>query len=173
MTEGGGEGRDVRFEPIGVVRSPHTDPAQTPIQPSFAAGIEGRAEIEPCFAEGLRNLEGFSHLYLLYLLHRAPSPSLVVTPYLEDEPHGVFATRSPARPNPIGLSVVRLLGVEGSVLRLADLDILDGTPLLDIKPWVEEFDAREGARSGWIARIDPDEARRRGSRLDNRKEESE
>jgi tRNA (adenine37-N6)-methyltransferase len=103
-------------------------------------------------------LEGFSHIILLYHFHRARPPALTVRPYLDDASHGVFATRAPARPNAIGLSTVRLLGIEGTVLRIEDVDILDGTPVLDIKPYVPGFDVRPHARSGWVqdnlARLD-------------------
>ena len=136
--------------PIGVLRTPHTDLASMPIQPSGARGMEGRAEIDPALAAGLKDLEGFSHLVLLYHLHKAPAPSLTVRPFLDRAEHGVFATRAPCRPNPIGLSVVRLLAVEGSALLLADVDMLDGSPLLDIKPYVPAFDAPADCRTGWL-----------------------
>ena len=154
----------VTYRPIGVIRSPHTDPNATPIQPVYAEAVEGRAEIDSEFADGLADLEGFSHLILVYHFHRSGPAKLVVTPFLEDTPHGVFATRAPCRPNPIGLSVVRLLGREGTVLHLADVDVLDGTPLLDVKPYVERFDRREGTRSGWHGRVDERTARARGQR---------
>jgi tRNA-Thr(GGU) m(6)t(6)A37 methyltransferase TsaA len=130
----------------------------------YADDIRGEAEILPEFAEGLRDLDGFSHLCLIYWFHKATTPKLVVTPFLDDTPRGVFATRAPCRPNPIGVSIVRLLRREGNVLHLQDVDILDGTPLLDIKPYVTRFDCREGARCGWQDEVDEETARRRGRR---------
>ena len=145
----------ITFTPIGFVRSPFKGPAGTPLQPIAGAGVEGTVELLPELAPGLRDIEGFSHIILLYHVHLARPATLEVVPYLDVRPHGVFATRSPSRPNPIGISVVRLLGVEGNVLRVQDLDIVDGTPVLDIKPYVPEFDAREGVEVGWLEeRID-------------------
>jgi tRNA-Thr(GGU) m(6)t(6)A37 methyltransferase TsaA len=154
----------VTFHPIGVIRSGHADPERTPIQPVFAEGCLGRAEILPQYAEGLCDLEGFSHVYLIYHLHRAAPSRLKITPFLEDSERGIFATRAPCRPNPIGLSVVRLLGREGQVLHLDGLDILDGTPLLDIKPYSGRFDRIETSRDGWQEGLEDAEARRRGRR---------
>ncbi len=154
----------ITFRPIGVIRSPHTTPEHTPIQPTFAKGIAGTAELDPAYAEGLTDIEGFSHLWLIYLFDRASEPRLTVKPFLEDTPHGVFATRAPCRPNPVGLSLVRLVGREGAVLHLEDVDILDGTPLLDIKPHVVRFDVREGVRSGWVDRVEDAAAEQRGRR---------
>ena len=154
----------VTFDPIGVIRSGHVEPKATPIQPPFAEGSRGRAEILPEYEPGLDDIEGFSHLIILYHLHRAPSPILSVKPFLEDRTHGVFATRHPRRPNPIGLSIVRLEGRAGNVLFLNDVDILDGTPILDIKPYVSRFDQRENVRDGWIRDVPEEEAQVRGKR---------
>jgi tRNA-Thr(GGU) m(6)t(6)A37 methyltransferase TsaA len=121
-----------------------------PIQPSRARDVEGIIEVFPEFQEGLSDLEGFSHLILLYHFHRVRGYSLRVIPFLDKEPRGIFATRAPKRPNPIGLSVVRLRGMEGNRLWVLDVDILDGTPLLDIKPYVPEFDSRSRVRIGWL-----------------------
>ncbi len=154
----------ITFRPIGVVHSSHKLAEQTPIQPVYAKGVQGRAEILPEFVDGLRDLEGFSHLFLIYSFHRASSPRLMVKPYLDDEERGVFATRAPCRPNSIGMSIVRLVSREENLLHLEDVDILDGTPLLDIKPYVTRFDYREGARCGWHNGIDEETARRRGRR---------
>jgi len=156
---------EITYQPIGVIRSPHTDPSRTPIQPRYADGFEGRVEIDPAFVEGLDDLDGFSHIVLLFHLHRAKSCRLKVVPFLEDTPRGVFATRAPSRPNPIGLSVVRLLRREGRVLYIGDVDVLDGTPLLDIKPHIPRFGVDGPIRSGWQERIDEAEAERRGRRL--------
>lgn len=141
----------VTFQPIGVVRSPFSATEGMPIQAVAAAGVRGRIELDPALAEGLADLEGFSHLVLLYHLHRIGEPRLTVTPFLDTRTHGIFATRSPARPNAIGMSTVRLVEVSGTTLEIEDVDILDGTPLLDIKPYVPAFDDRAGARTGWFA----------------------
>ena len=143
----------IQYAPIGVVHSPFREPAGTPIQSSAAAavGVEARVEVFPCFREGLRDLEGFSHLILLYHMHRIQPAGLLVRPFLGNESHGVFATRSPGRPNPIGFSVVRLLSVEDGAISITDVDILDQTPVLDIKPYVGEFDIRPVERIGWFA----------------------
>ena len=150
------------LQPIGIVHSPHRDPDQTPIQPVFAAGVPGTAEVFPAFAQGLRDLDGYSHLWLIYLFHQAKPARLIVTPYLDDVPRGVFATRAPCRPNPLGLSLVRLVRCAGNLLHLEDVDILDGTPLLDIKPYVRRFDVREDARCGWHDDVNEAEVQRRG-----------
>jgi tRNA-Thr(GGU) m(6)t(6)A37 methyltransferase TsaA len=142
--------RPVTFTPIGVVHSPFKEPAGTPIQSRAGEGVDGTVEVLPEHAPGLRDLEGFSHVILLYHFHLSRVHSLEVVPYLDREPRGVFATRSPSRPNAIGLSVVRLLAVEGNLLRVRDLDIVDGTPVLDIKPYVPLFDSRDGAEVGWL-----------------------
>ncbi|HRX86477.1 MAG TPA: tRNA (N6-threonylcarbamoyladenosine(37)-N6)-methyltransferase TrmO [Phycisphaerae bacterium] len=152
------------LRPIGIVHSPHVVAEQTPIQPVYADGIRGRAEVLPEFVEGLGDLEGFSHIILIYWFHQAPPPRLTVKPFLDDVERGIFATRAPCRPNPLGTSIVRLMSREGRVLHLEDVDILDGTPLLDIKPYVARFDQRQDARCGWQDRIDEATARRRGRR---------
>jgi tRNA-Thr(GGU) m(6)t(6)A37 methyltransferase TsaA len=164
MTVDGKPVNRIVLHPIGVVRSPHTNPAATPIQPRFAHGAAGRVEVFPEYAEGLKDLEGFSHIYLIYYLHKAGPARLITTPFLEDAPRGVFATRAPSRPNAIGLSIVRLIKREGSTLHVDALDILDGTPLLDIKPYVPRFDPQEGIRIGWLESVPEDEAKRRGRR---------
>ena len=141
----------VTFQPIGVIHTPFTKVAGMPIQASAAGGARGRIDLDAAFVDGVRDLDGFSHLILVYLLDRAGPPRLVVTPFLDDREHGVFATRSSARPNPIGLSTVRLLTVAGATLEIEDVDVLDGTPLLDIKPYVPAFDDRAEPRIGWYA----------------------
>jgi tRNA-Thr(GGU) m(6)t(6)A37 methyltransferase TsaA len=147
-----GEIMEITFHPIGTIHSPFTDLTDMPIQPTGAASAPGTVEILPEFAEGLKDLGGFSHLILIYHLHQARRVSLSVIPFLDSEPRGIFATRAPTRPNPIGLSVVRLLKIEGNILFLEALDILDGTPLLDIKPYVPAFDGHPEARAGWLER---------------------
>jgi tRNA-Thr(GGU) m(6)t(6)A37 methyltransferase TsaA len=140
----------VTYRPIGVIRTPFTDIAGMPIQAAAATGIAGRIELDPSLEEGLADLDGFSHLTLLYHLHGIATPKLTVTPFLDTQAHGIFATRSPARPNPIGISTVRLVGISGTTLAIEDVDMLDGTPLLDIKPYVPAFDDRADARIGWL-----------------------
>jgi tRNA-Thr(GGU) m(6)t(6)A37 methyltransferase TsaA len=157
-------GAGIEFRPIGVIRTGHVDPEKTPIQPVYAREFPGRVEIFPEFAEGLRDLEGFSHLYLLYHLDRAAPARLVVKPFLQDVDRGVFATRAPCRPNPIGLSVVELVRREGTVLHVDGMDILDETPLLDIKPYIARFDRIETLWNGWQDQVDDETARRRGKR---------
>ena len=149
------------LRPIGVIRSPFKQAAGTPIQGVFAGGAEGQVEVFQEFADGLRDLDLFSHIYLLYVFDRAGAVKLTCVPFLDDQAHGVFATRAPCRPNHIGLSIVRLLAREGRVLRVADLDILDGTPLLDIKPYVPKFDGRSEATSGWITDAEKKRSRQR------------
>jgi tRNA-Thr(GGU) m(6)t(6)A37 methyltransferase TsaA len=138
------------LQPIGLIRSPFTRNDQTPIQP-YRSQEEGQVEVLPEYEAGLEDLEGFSHIFLLYRFHKSePGYDLKVTPFLDDKPKGLFATRYPRRPNPIGLSVVRLLRREGRTLHVDGIDVLDGTPLLDIKPYVPRFDAFPEATSGWL-----------------------
>ena len=159
---------ELRFEyrPIGVIHSPHTDPGTTPIQPRYAQDFVGSIEIREEFAEGLDDLDGYSHIVLLYHCHRAKPLRLKIAPFLDDVPRGVFSTRYPSRPNPIGLSVVRLLRREGRTLHIADVDILDGTPLLDIKPHVARFGVDGPVRSGWQEAVEDSTAEHRGRRPD-------
>lgn len=152
------------YQPIGVIHSPHSDPQKTPAQPAYAAGIRGRVEVFAEYEEGLQDLEGFSHIHLIYAFHRADPLRFIVKPFLEDREHGVFATRAPNRPNPLGMSIVRLVGRQGRFLQVEDVDVLDGTPLLDIKPYVSRFDERQGTRDGWQDQIDEETARRLGRR---------
>jgi tRNA-Thr(GGU) m(6)t(6)A37 methyltransferase TsaA len=146
---------DLSLRPIGTIHSPYTSLAEMPIQPRGALGVVGRVELLPELAEGLRDLAGFSHIYLLYHFHRAPGMRLSVVPFLDTEPRGVFATRAPTRPNPIGLSVVRLREVRGNVLVVENIDVLDGTPLLDIKPYVPAFDHWDVEATGWLEHRGP------------------
>lgn len=140
----------VLLRPIGVVRSPFADPVGMPIQPGGAHGVRGAVEVRPEFRDGLADLEGFSRVILLYHFHRSEGYALRVVPFLDDCERGVFATRAPRRPNPIGLSVVRLVAVEDCRLVIEDVDVLDGTPVFDIKPYVPSFDAFPGERDGWF-----------------------
>jgi tRNA (adenine37-N6)-methyltransferase len=141
---------NLTYQPIGVVHSPFKEPKNVPIQASASKGTKGTIEIYPQFAEGLRDLEGFSHIILLYHFHLVKDSPLIVKPFLDDTPHGVFATRSPARPNKIGISIVQLTGIVGNILHIEDIDIIDGTPLLDIKPYIPQFDCRKTDKIGWF-----------------------
>ena len=141
---------EIKYKPIGVIHSPFKEPKGTPIQPAAAKGINGIVEIFPEYAEGLKDIESFSHIILLYHFHLSKESALTARPYMDNETHGVFAMRGPSRPNPIGISVVCLVKVEGNILHIRDVDIVDGTPLLDIKPYVPEFDIREVERIGWL-----------------------
>ncbi len=136
------------FKPIGVIRSPFTEKDKTPIQASRSQAV-GQVEVYPEFADGLKDIEALSHIYLLYAFHESQGYQLQVKPFLDDKEHGIFATRYPYRPNPIGFSVVKLLSREGNVLTVEGMDVLDETPLLDIKPYVPDFDHRADVRAGW------------------------
>lgn len=141
---------DIIFTPIGTILTPFQEPRGTPIQPRAARGVAGTVALFPEFAAGLQDLDGFSHIFLIYHFHLSKAFSLKVKPFLDDEKRGVFATRAPARPNPIGVSLVRLAKVEGDNLQVLDVDMVNGTPLLDIKPFVPEFDVGPQARVGWL-----------------------
>jgi tRNA-Thr(GGU) m(6)t(6)A37 methyltransferase TsaA len=147
--------------PIGVIHSKWTVPAGTPIQPRFSPGEQGEAtvEMDPEYGEGLKDLDGFDRIWLVYWFDRVGSATLTVTPFMDDTPRGLFSTRAPCRPNPIGVSPVKLLAVEGCLLRIAECDILDGTPLLDIKPYAPRFDVFEDAASGWLGEAAPTRTR--------------
>ncbi len=138
------------YSQIGVIHSPFKTPRGTPIQPGAVQGEPGTIEVFQEYAEGLKDLDGFSHILVIYHFHKVKTSSLSVTPFLDDQKHGVFSTRAPNRPNPIGISVVRLVSRERNTLHVKDLDIVDGTPLLDIKPYVPEFDAVDAEKIGWL-----------------------
>jgi tRNA-Thr(GGU) m(6)t(6)A37 methyltransferase TsaA len=141
---------DITHTPIGVIHSQFTDPDDTPIQGVFADGARGEVEVFLEYSDGLKDIGGFSHLILLYHFHRADGYSLISKPFMEDTEKGIFSIRHPRRPNPIGISIVRLEDVRGNILEICDVDILDGTPLLDIKPFVHQFDHRADIQSGWV-----------------------
>lgn len=140
----------IHYKPIGIIHTPFKDPHDAPIQPAFAKEAEGTVDIYPEYAEGLADLDGFSHIILLYHLHLSSGFSMKVKPFLDDRLRGLFATRAPARPNPIGISVVRFLKVEGAKLHVRNADMLDGTPLLDIKPYVPAFEEQRNVKIGWL-----------------------
>jgi tRNA-Thr(GGU) m(6)t(6)A37 methyltransferase TsaA len=155
---------NILYWSIGIIHSEHTIAENTPIQPVYAKGCKGSVELCPEFAEGLKNLEGFSHIYLIYHFHKTQEVKLIVKPFLQDVDRGIFSTRAPFRPNPIGLSVVELLGIEGNILHLNNVDILDGTPLLDIKPYTAKFDLHLVKKNGWQDEVEEHTAQRRGKR---------
>jgi len=139
----------LELTPIGIIHSPNREANGTPIQPRWAEHVEGTVGVFAEFAAGLRDLDGFERVWLIYWFDRTRGPQMQPIPYRDSQPRGIFATRAPCRPNPIGLSCVRLLAVEGCSLRVAGLDVLDGTPLLDIKPYVPDFDVFEAGKVGW------------------------
>jgi len=141
------------MKPIGIIHSPFKEPGGMPIQPAGAAGVTGTVEVFEEYRAGLKDLEGFSHIILLYHFHRSEGFNLQTVPFMDSEPRGLFATRAPRRPNPIGLSIVQLDTIEEGVLQIQNVDILDGTPLLDIKPYVPEFDAPVRVRAGWLEAV--------------------
>jgi len=143
----------IEYHPIAIVHSPFTTLENMPIQPAGAEGIAGRVEVLPEYEEGLRDLGGFSHIILLSHFHRNKGFNLRAVPFLDSEPRGVFATRAPRRPNPIGLSVVKLVKITGRILHIENVDLLDKTPVLDIKPYVPEFDRQTAVRVGWLEKV--------------------
>lgn len=140
----------VVFSPIGIVHSPHRELSGMPVQPPSAVEFIGEIEILPEFTEGLLDIEGFSRLMIFYHLHKSTGPLLSAKPFLDTVPHGVFASRIPRRPNALGFSIVRLLSRKENILQIRDVDILDGTPVLDIKPYVPAFDSYPNEQSGWF-----------------------
>jgi len=148
-----GCGMNFTYSPIGIIHSPYKDISGMPIQPNGARGVRGTIAIFPEYRDGLRDLDGFSRIILIFAFHRSSDYALVVNPFLDTTPRGVFATRAPKRPNAIGLSIVRLTGIHEGTLDIEDVDMLDGTPLLDIKPYVPAFDAYPDAATGWLAPV--------------------
>jgi len=144
----------MRLEQIGTIRTPFAGPVGTPIQPAFAEEAPGTVEVFAPFTAGLADLEGFERIWLIYWFHKAGPVQLRVRPFMDEGERGLFATRAPCRPNPIGISCVRLLAIEHNILRVADVDMLDGTPLLDIKPYAPCFDCFGVQRIGWLAQAD-------------------
>ena len=140
----------INYTPIGIIHTPFSTPEGTPIQPQGAAGVQGTVEVFSEFVDGLADLQGFSHIFLIYHFHLAKPFALQVKPFLDDKSHGLFATRAPSRPNPIGVSIVELIDIENSILHIRDIDVVDQTPLLDIKPYVPDFDAKKTKKIGWL-----------------------
>ena len=141
---------EIKYKPIGIIYSPFKEPKGVPIQPQAAKGIKGKVEVFSSYIEALKDLGGFSHIILIYHFHLTKGCKLKVKPFMDKRFHGIFATRAPSRPNPIGISVVRLLKIRKNILYIEDVDIVDKTPLLDIKPYVPQFDIREVERIGWL-----------------------
>jgi tRNA-Thr(GGU) m(6)t(6)A37 methyltransferase TsaA len=140
----------IQLRPIGTIHSPFQDVKGMPIQSSGAADIQGSVIVDALYEEGLTDIEGFSHIILIYLFHRSEGHQLMVKPFLDDAYHGVFATRAPRRPNPIGLSIVELIERQKNVLHIRGVDVLDNTPLLDIKPYAPAFDTVAVSSAGWL-----------------------
>jgi tRNA (adenine37-N6)-methyltransferase len=138
------------YKSIGIIRSPFKSLNEMPIQPSGASGVKGIVEVESKYENALKDLDGFSHIILIYHFHKSEGFSLQIVPFLDDKPRGLFATRAPKRPNPIGFSVVKLKEVKGNILKIENVDVLDRTPLLDIKPFVPDFDVYNNVQTGWL-----------------------
>ena len=141
---------EVIYNSIGIIHSPFNSLEEMPIQPTSDTSAPGTIEIFPEYADGLKDLEGFSHIYLLYHFHMVRQANLLVTPFLDSDPRGIFATRAPRRPNPIGLSLVELIHIKNNLIYVEKLDVLNETPLLDIKPYVPEFEHTKEVRVGWL-----------------------
>jgi len=142
------------IKPIGVVRTPYASKSECPVQGQARPEAKGTVEVDEAYLPALDSIELFSHLYLIYVFDRAGAVELRRKPFLDDAAHGLFATRHPCRPNPLGLSIVRLLGRSGHVLHVAEVDMLDKTPIIDIKPYVPRFDERADATNGWLQKAD-------------------
>lgn len=143
---------EITFRPIGIIYTPFESPAGMPIQPAGAKGVEGKAVLFPEFRSGLQDLDEFSHVILLYYFHRSGSYTMKITPFLDNQERGLFATRAPNRPNGIGLSIVELADIIENTMVLRGVDMLNNTPLLDIKPYIPEFDAHLDAVTGWFGK---------------------
>jgi tRNA-Thr(GGU) m(6)t(6)A37 methyltransferase TsaA len=141
---------NITLESIGTIHTPFKEKEGMPIQSAAAQGVRGHIILNEKFTAGLTDLEGFSHIILLYYFHMSAGFDLQIIPFLDNTQHGVFATRAPRRPNPIGISVVKLMSIQNNILNIENTDMLDGTPLLDIKPYIKDFDVHEIQRSGWL-----------------------
>ena len=144
--------KSITIKPIGIINTPYKEPKGIPIQGKFEKGVTGTIRLLPKYQAGLKDIEGFSHIILIYLFNRSKEDRLTGKPFLEDVEHGIFAIRSPHRPNHIGFSIVKLEKVEGNTVTFSEVDMLDGTPLLDIKPYVAHFDSRKNVKNGWVER---------------------
>ncbi len=144
--------KSITYQPIGIIHTPFNEKSNTPIQPASAIGVEGKIEVFSEFADGLKDIDGFSHLIIVYHFHLSEGFNLEVKPFLDEETHGVFATRAPKRPNGIGISVVKLKKAEGSTLHIENVDVINETPLLDIKPFVPDFSINDDVKIGWLSK---------------------
>jgi tRNA (adenine37-N6)-methyltransferase len=145
---------EITLKPIGIIHTPFKTVTGMPVQSAAAKGVKGTIVLNEEFTEGLLDLDGFSHMIIIYHFHQSTDTKLKVVPFLDNRPHGIFATRAPARPNRLGISVVKLINIEGNILEFENADMLDGTPLLDIKPYVPEFDIHLVIKSGWLEGVD-------------------
>lgn len=146
--------QNFKISPIGIIRSKFKDKSSAPVQGAFTDAAPGSVEIFDDFSEGLKDIEGFTHIYLIYVFDRAGKVQLVRKPFLDDTPRGLFSTRHPCRPNSIGITVVRLTGRKGRFLEIEGVDVLDGTPLIDIKPYIKRFDSFADASEGWLENVE-------------------
>jgi tRNA-Thr(GGU) m(6)t(6)A37 methyltransferase TsaA len=160
----------LELETIGIIHSPFTKQEGMPLQPSGAAGVKGSVKVFEKYSQGLKDLDGFSHIILLYYFHLSGGYEPVVEPFMDSEQRGLFATRAPNRPNPIGLSIVQLTGIKNNMLEIQNVDIIDGSPLLDIKPYVPEFDVQNQVRIGWLEEVGKTVSSRKSDNRFNRKE---
>ena len=142
--------KEIKLKPIGIINTPYKETKGIPIQGKFKRGVTATARLFPEYKTGLKDIEGFSHVILIYHFNRSKEERLTGKPFLEDTEHGIFAIRSPHRPNHIGFSIVKLKSVKGNTVTFTEVDILNGTPLLDIKPYVKHFDSRDKVKNGWI-----------------------
>lgn len=140
----------IEYQPIGIIRTPYKSISGMPVQAALAKGATGTVELNEEYTAGLLHLDGFSHLIMIYHLHLSKGFDLQVMPFLDTRVHGVFATRAPKRPNPVGISVVKIDGISGNKIRFENADMLDGTPLLDLKPYIPEFDIHQVEKAGWM-----------------------
>ncbi len=140
----------ISITPIGIIRSPYKESKEIPIQGRFKNDVQAFIELKNEYVKGLKDLDKFSHAILIYYFHKSTKTNIIGKPFLEDENHGIFAIRSPHRPNHIGFSIVKIQSIQGNKLYFTDVDMIDGTPLLDIKPYVKYFDSREEVVSGWL-----------------------
>jgi len=142
--------KEIKLKPIGIIHTPYKEPKGMPIQGTFEKGTKGTIRLFPEYQAGLKDIKGFSHISLIYHFNRSKEERLVGKPFLEDREHGIFAIRSPHRPNHIGFSIVKLEKIHRNTITFSEVDILDGTPLLDIKPYVSHFDSRKNVKNGWL-----------------------
>src|SRR4030042_4880450 len=142
--------KSITIKLIGIIHTPYKEPKGIPIQGKFEKGVKGTIRLFPKYQAGLKGIEGFSHIILIYYFDRAKEEKLTDKPFLEDRPHGIFAIRSPHRPNHIRFSIVKLENIKKGIVTFSEVDILDGTPLLDIKPYVKHFDSRNKVKHGWM-----------------------